>query len=313
MNETGPAVVQRPRIVLGGNRFGKAEVRLVRLDRSPAQFGLPADLTVTSHLSGDLDAVHLAGDNAGVLTTDAQKNTVYAFAADAPLESTAGFAIRLAQHFVESVPSVNRAQIEILAHPWVRLQIDGAPAPYSFRRAGGVTLETRVTYERGRAWVIAGIRDLVVMNATGSQFTGYLKDPYTTLAETDDRILATEIQALWRYGDFEVREGEPPPVDWDKSAAECQRLLVDAFAGTYSQSLQQTLFAMGEHVLGERAEVAEIRLSLPNRHHYLVDLTPFDRTNPGLVFNAGDRPYGLIEGTVSRGDAPPPGPSWTTW
>jgi urate oxidase len=161
--------------------------------------------------------------------------------------------------------------------------------------------------------VIAGIRDLVVMNATGSQFTGYLKDPYTTLAETDDRILATEIQALWRYGDFEVREGEPPPVDWDKSAAECQRLLVDAFAGTYSQSLQQTLFAMGEHVLGERAEVAEIRLSLPNRHHYLVDLTPFDRTNPGLVFNAGDRPYGLIEGTVSRGDAPPPGPSWTTW
>jgi urate oxidase len=313
MGQSGTPDDMPNRIILGGNRFGKAEVRLVRLDRSQTPYALPVDLTITSHLSGDLDAVHLAGDNAGVLTTDAQKNTMYAFAADAPIASVTDFGIRLARHFVESVASVSRAQIEILSHPWARLPAPGGPAPHSFTRAGGVTLVTQVTYDSGRAWVVAGVQDLVVMNATGSEFRGYLKDPYTTLEETDDRILATEIRALWRYPDFEIRDGEASPVDWGKSAEECQRLLLEAFAGTYSKSLQQTLHAMGAQVLTERPEVAEIRLSMPNKHHYLVDLNRFGRSNPGLVFNAGDRPYGLIEGTVTREHSPPPGPAWTTW
>jgi urate oxidase len=301
------------RLILGGNRFGKAEVRLVRIDRSQPRFALPVDLTITSHLSGDLDAVHLEGDNEGVLTTDAQKNTMYAFARDAPIQSAADFGLRLARHFVETVQSVSRAQIEILRHPWQRITVDGTPAAHSFTRAGGATLVTNVTYEAGRAWVVSGLQDLVVMNATGSQFKGYLKDPYTTLEETDDRILATEVRALWRYPDVESVELEPSPVDWEKSAEECQRLLLDAFAGTYSKSLQQTLYAMGARVLKERPEVAEIRLSMPNKHHYLVDLSRFKRDNPGLVFIAGDRPYGLIEGTVTRAGAPPPGPAWSTW
>jgi urate oxidase len=308
-----PAEARSDGIVLGANRFGKAEVRLVRLDRAQTPFALPVDLTITSRLSGDLSAVHLAGDNAGVLTTDAQKNTMYAFAADAPIASAADFAIRLARHFVETVPSVSRAHIEVLSHPWERLQVEGEAAAHSFARAGGLTLVTHVTYEQGRVWVAAGVRDLVVMNATGSQFRGYLKDPYTTLPETDDRILATEIQALWRYADYEVRDVEPAPVDWEKSAGECRRLLLDAFGGTYSKSLQQTLYAMGAHLLSERPEVMEVRLSLPNKHHYLADLTPFQRDNPGNVFIAGDRPYGLIEGTVTRETAPAPGPAWVTW
>ena len=300
-------------LILGGNRFGKAEVRLVRIDRSQPRFALPVDLTITSHLSGDLDAVHLDGDNEGVLTTDAQKNTMYAFARDAPIRSTADFGLRLARHFVETVDSVSRAQVEILRHPWERIAVGGTPAAHSFTRAGGATLVTKVTYEAGRAWVISGLQDLVVMNATGSEFKGYLKDPYTTLEETDDRILATEVRALWRYPDFECGDAQAGPVDWEKSAEECQRLLLDAFAGTYSKSLQQTLYAMGARVLQERPEVAEIRLSMPNKHHYLVDLSRFGRDNPGLVFLAGDRPYGLIEGTVARADAPPPGPAWATW
>jgi urate oxidase len=314
MGEPGqPSRAPGDRIILGGNRFGKAEVRLVRIDRSQPRFAVPVDLTITSHLSGELDAVHLDGDNAGVLTTDAQKNTMYAFARDAPIESNAGFGLRLARHFVESVGSVSRAQIEILRHPWARLTADGGPAAHSFTRAGGPTLVTNVTYEAGRAWIVAGIQDLVVMNATGSEFKGYLKDPYTTLEETDDRILATEVQALWRYPDFEVADRKHGPVDWEQSAEECQRLLLEAFAATYSKSLQQTLHAMGTRVLTERSEVAEIRLSMPNKHHYLVDLSRFGRDNPGLVFIAGDRPYGLIEGTVTRIQAPPPGPAWTTW
>jgi urate oxidase len=308
-----PARVAEDRIILSGNRFGKAEVRLVRIDRSQPRFGVPVDLTITSHLAGDLEAAHLEGNNEGVLTTDAQKNTMYAFARDAPIESAADFGLRLARHFVESVGSVSRAQVEILRHPWLRLTVDGAPAAHSFTRAGGPTHVTNVTYEAGRAWVVAGIQDLVVMNATGSEFKGYLKDPYTTLEETGDRILATEVRALWRYPDFALSDADTSRVDWEKSAQECHRLLLEAFAATYSKSLQQTLHAMGARVLRECSEVAEIRLSMPNKHHYLVDLSRFGRDNPGLVFNAGDRPYGLIEGTVTREGAPLPGPAWSTW
>jgi urate oxidase len=309
-------------IVLGGNRFGKAEVRLVRIDRSESGVALPTDLSVTTHLSGDLEAVHLQGDNAGVLTTDAQKNTIYAFARDAPpgaMPSAAEFGLRLARHFVESVDSVHRAQIEISAYPWSRIQADGAEAPHSFQRAGGPTVVTQVTYEAGRAWVVAGLEDLVVMNATDSEFKGFLKDGYTTLAETDERILATAVSARWRYADFEVGpaaaadSGQVSPVDWDKSAQECRRLLLEAFADTYSRSLQQTLYAMGTRVLADRPEVVEVRLSMPNKHHFLVDLSPFGRDNPDVVYYAADRPYGLIEGTVTRDDAPPPGPAWSTW
>jgi urate oxidase len=307
------AQAPQPGIILGGNRFGKAEVRLVRIERSHPRFAVPVDLTISSHLSGELDAVHVDGDNDGVLTTDAQKNTMYAFARDAPIESAADFGLRLARHFVETVGSVSRAQVEILTHPWARLSVDGATAPHSFMRAGGPTLVSNVTYEAGRAWVVAGVQDLVVMNATGSEFKGFLKDPFTTLEETDDRILATEVRAFWRYADFAYGEQRASPLDWEKSAAECQRLLLESFAATYSKSLQQTLHAMGTRILTERPEVAEIRLSMPNKHHYLVDLSRFGRDNPGLVFNAGDRPYGLIEGTVTREGAPPPGPAWTTW
>ena len=60
-------------------------------------------------------------------------------------------------------------------------------------------------------------------------------------------------------------------------------------------------------MLGRPSSCAEVRLSLPNRHHFLVDLAPFGLDNPGEVFVAADRPYGLIEGTVLRDDAPPAG------
>ena len=300
------------RIVLGGNRFGKAEVRLVRIDRSADSVALPTDLSITSHLSGDLAAVHLEGDNAGVLTTDAQKNTMYAFARDAPIGSTADFALRLARHFVETVDTVDRAQIEIASYPWSRLSAHGAAAPHSFQRAGGPTVITEATVEAGRAWVVAGLEDLTVMNATGSEFKGFLKDGYTTLPETDERILATAVSARWRYADFELGDG-PAPVDFEKSTQECQRLLLEAFADTYSRSLQQTLYAMGARVLTERPEVMEVRLSMPNKHHFIVDLTPFGRDNPDVIYYAADRPYGLIQGTVAREGAPPPGPAWSTW
>ncbi len=281
-------------IRLGQNQYGKAETRLVRVDRHADRHEV-TDLNVTTTLSGDLAATHLTGDNAGVLPTDTQKNTVYAFARDG-VGQIESFALRLARHFVDTTPTIHRARVRIEQYSWERT------AHHSFVRDAG-TRTTTVTYDGAAATVVSGVDDLVVMNTTGSEFHGFHKDEYTTLGETSDRILATAVRADWRHASADE-------TDWHASHQEAAGQLLEAFADTHSLSLQQTLYAMGERVLKHRPELAEVRLSLPNKHHFLVDLSPFELDNPGEVFFAADRPYGLIEGTVTRDDAPAAPAEW---
>jgi urate oxidase len=277
---------------LGDNQYGKAEVRLVRVDRDGPQHRL-TDLTVTTTLAGDLAATHLTGDNAGVLPTDTQKNAVYAFARDG-VGQIEDFALRLARHFVDTTPTIDRARVHIDEHSWDRV------GGHSFSKGAG-TRSTTVSASADGEWVVSGVGDLVLLNTTGSEFHGFHRDDYTTLQETSDRILATAVSARWRHAE---------PTDWGTSATAARAALIGAFASTHSLSLQQTLYAMGQKVLEASPSIAEVRLSLPNRHHFLVDLQPFGLDNPGEVFFAADRPYGLIEGTVRRPGAPEPGLAW---
>lgn len=284
--------------VLGPNNYGKAEVRLVRVDRGTAVHTL-TDLNVSIALAGDLAATHETGDNANVLPTDTQKNTVYAFARQYGVGQIEEFGLRLARHFVSSQPSIERARVSIEEYRWRRL------GPHSFARMGEGSRTAVVTCDQDGAWVVSGIDGLVLLNTTDSEFHGFIRDGFTTLAETRDRILATAVTATWRHAAASVATG------WAASFAGVRDALVGAFVRTYSLSLQQTLAAMGRAALDARPEVVEVRLSLPNKHHFLVDLAPFGLENPGEVFYAADRPYGLIEGSVLREDAPPPGLAWS--
>ncbi|MEV6846082.1 factor-independent urate hydroxylase [Actinoplanes sp. NPDC051411] len=282
-------------IVLGPNRYGKAETRLVRVFRDDDTHCL-TDFNVSIALSGDLAATHLTGDNAGVLPTDTMKNTVYAFAKEYGVGEPEEFGLLLAMHFVATQPQVRAAKVAIEAYGWERL------GPHSFRRRGDFVRTAAVTVTIDQQQVVSGLRDLVLLNSTASEFRGFPRDRYTTLPETDDRILATAVDAKWRFLRTDI--------DWYESFTAAVEALTDGFVNTYSSSLQQTLFSMGSHVLETRPEIAEVRLALPNRHHYLVDLSPFDLANDNEVFIAGDRPYGLIEGTVSRDDAPEAHAEW---
>jgi urate oxidase len=273
--------------MLEPNRYGKAEIRLVRVDRDSPTHEVK-DLTVSVALAGDLAASHLTGDNTKVLPTDTQKNTVYAFARSSGVGEIEDFALLLARHFVASQKSITGARVSIEEHSWQRL---GA---HSFQRSGSETRTCVVTVDASGESVVSGVTDLVVMNTTDSEFRGYIKDGYTTLPETSDRILATAVTASWRHAG--------PTGDWRKSYEDTRGALVRAFVDTYSLALQQTLYAMGTAALDRRPELVEVRLSLPNRHHFLVDLEPFGLDNNGVVFHADDRPYGLIEGVVRRGE-----------
>jgi urate oxidase len=281
-------------IVLGDNQYGKAETHVVRLTRSGAQDDIK-DLTVGVALAGDFAATHLTGDNSKVLPTDTQKNTVFAFARDG-IGEIEDFGLRLARHFVSESDAVERARVTIEEHPWDR--IDG----HAFVRAGSEKRLATVTCAKEGTWVVGGLTDLVVLKSAGSEFWGYPRDRYTTLPETKDRILATAVTARWLYNSTEN--------DWGRSFSEARRVLLEAFAQKHSLSLQQTLYAMGEAVLKARPEIVEIRMSMPNKHHFVVDLSPFGLTNENEVFYAADRPYGLIEGTVMRENAPAAELAW---
>ena len=310
-------------VQLGANRYGKAEVRVLRVARGAGPGGGDAirDWNVSTSLSGDLAAAHLTGDNSAVLTTDTQKNTVYAFAQRLGPVPPEVFGMELAAHFTGTQPQITRARVAVEEFGWAPV----GESRHSFARTGELTRACRVVHDCGSGVsVVAGIEDLTVLNTTNSEFRGFPRDEYTTLEETRDRMLATQVSAWWRYrGPVSSGPGSPGSgpgsqvrarvtgVDWDATFEVAREALLSAFSETYSYSLQQTLYAIGERIIEAVPEVCEVRLVLPNKHHYLVDLAPFGLPNDNEVYYPGDRPYGLIEGTVLADDAPDPGPAWT--
>jgi urate oxidase len=297
-------------IVLGSTQYGKAETRVVRIVRDRARHEI-RDVNVTTALRGDFADAHLAGDQAKVLPTDTQKNTAYAFAKQHGLHSIEQFGTALARHFVEDVEPVTGARVELEEYAWQRVRIDGEDHDHTWVRSGQEIRTAAVTVEHvGSATdvhVIGGLKELVLLKSTGSEFAGFLKDPYTTLPETDDRVMATSLVARWRF-----RSGFSPadPAEWNAIYASVRAILLRQFATVHSLALQQTLWHMGRAVLEAHGEIVELTLSAPNKHHFLVDLSPFGLENPGEVFFAADRPYGLIQASVVRDDAPDAGSAW---
>ncbi|MFD9219557.1 factor-independent urate hydroxylase [Streptomyces sp. NPDC060064] len=290
--------------ILGQNQYGKAENRVVKITRDGDTHHIK-DLNVSVALSGDMDDVHYSGSNANVLPTDTTKNTVYAFAKEHGIESAEQFGIHLARHFVTSQEPIHRARIRIEEYSWERIATSDANSKFigsdevrhSFVRKGQELRTSQITFD-GENWeIISGLKDLTVMNSTGSEFWGYAKDKYTTLKEAYDRILCTDVSAAWRYNWTSDEDRMP---NWEKSYEQAKKHILQAFAETYSLSLQQTLYQMGSRVINSRSEIDEIRFSLPNNHNFLVDLEPFGLKNDNEVYFAADRPYGLIEATILR-------------
>jgi urate oxidase len=269
--------------MLAWNRYGKSRIRLVKVDRSREPHRL-VDLTIAVQLEGAFERVYTDGDNTPCLPTDTMKNTVYALARQHPIDRVEAFLVLLADHFIAK-PGVARATINASEQPWARL------ANHAFVHGSAERWTATVTRTADAADIVSGITDLVLLKTTESAFSGFPRDAYTTLPDTRDRILATSVTATWRYRsgarDFGVRE-------------RIREAMVDTFAGHMSESVQHTLDAMGRAALDSARDIVEITLALPNRHHLLVDLTPFGLDNPNEIFVATDQPFGLIEATLRR-------------
>jgi urate oxidase len=251
------------------------------------------DLDVAVALEGDFEAAYVEGDNAGLLATDTMRNTVYALARDHLTGSIEEFGLALVDHFLEAGPTVERAEVSITQFPWNRIEVDSRGHEHSFVRASGERTAKVTGAEGGDRSVKAGFDNLLVMKTTQSGWEGFLKERFTTLPDTDDRILATVATAEWSYG-------KDVDLDFDGLWGGVRDRILATFTDHYSPSVQNTLYRIGKAVLEAFPEVEKIRLSFPNKHHIPYDLSRFGMENPNEIFWATDEPYGLIEGSVER-------------
>lgn len=277
--------------MLTDNAYGKQGIRMVTVARHAGGHEV-RDLTVDVRARGDFADAY-AGDNSQVLPTDTMRTTVYALAAGGIKGPAEHFARRVAERLLAAGPAATEIAVTVTEHPWSRLAVGGRASPHAFSRPDAGEVETAtVTVTRDGLRVEAGLAGLVLLKTAGSAFRGFLVDDYTVLAETDDRLMATSVDATWAYARVHH--------DFAASRADVRQAMVEVFATHESQSVQHTLAAMGEAALAACAPVAQITLRMPNRHHVAVDLTPLGGENRNVVFVATDRPYGLIEGTLTR-------------
>ncbi len=277
--------------VLTQNAYGKSQIRLTKVTRHPDYHEIK-ELSVNIQLEGDFEASYTMGDNSRIIATDSMKNTVYLLAKDHPLTSIESFGQALADHLLEKYTHVSTAQIELSEQPWQRIVVNGREHPHAFAGAGNEKRTCSVTRTRTGLNIKSGLDDLLLLKTTDSAFAGFIRDRYTTLPETGDRILATILTANWTYGESSV--------DWNGCHQRIRQTVLEIFAQHKSLSVQETLYAMGEAALSACKQIEHISLIMQNKHRLLVNLQPFGLENKNEILVATEEPYGLITGTMSR-------------
>jgi len=270
--------------ILAADSYGKSRVRLMKIARRDGRHDLK-EITLQILFKGDFASCYETGDNSKILPTDTIKNTVYVLARQNEIVAIEEFAQCLIDHFRTNNPQVSEVRVEMTEHLWSRINST------AFTRASGKRTVV-VTGARDGVTVDAGIDDLLILRSAGSGFEGYIKDPYTTLPETKDRIFQTALVATWRY--------KTRSLDFNNLWERIRASILDTFATHESRSVQHTLHAIGKQVLAAFPEVAEIQLTMPNKHALLVDLSRFGLDNPNEIFLPTDEPSGYIEAKLVR-------------
>lgn len=279
-------------IVLGATSYGKAEVRLVKVVRGPERHDVK-DLEVAVALEGDFHAAYVLGDNRALLATDTMRNTIYALAKEQLGASIELFGLALVEHFLLAGPTVSSVRVQIKELLWNRIPIENGEHAHSFMRAAGTRRAIISGDNGGGRQIEAGIGDLLVMKTTNSGWEEFLRDEYTTLPDSNDRMVATVMTATWSYG-------SQADLNFELLWRGVHQRILETFTDHYSPSVQHTLYRMGKAVLEVFPEIARIHFVLPNKHHLLYDLGRFGMENANEIFYATDAPYGVIEGTVER-------------
>jgi urate oxidase len=275
------------------NAYGKSAVRLTKVvrDRGPVHTLFEIDAAV--QLQGFFASAYTKGDNRNVIATDTIKNTIYVLAKRHRFDSVEEFALIITKHFLDTYSHVTKVTAELTQSSWQRIVVDGKPHDHAFTSGGPQLRYAKADQGRGgKASVIGGIRDLLVLKTGGSEWRDFHSDEYRTLKDTSDRVLATKVDATWWYN--------KTAGDFTRACRLVDEAMLKAFATNHSLGAQQTIFHMGEAALAACDAIDSIHFELPNLHRIPFNFEPFGLTFENDIFVATDTPYGLISGTVSR-------------
>ena len=273
------------------HHYGKARVRVLKVFRNGPRHAVK-ELEVQVMLQGDFDASFTRADNRLVVATDSIKNTVNVFAKRFLGAETEEFGLALGGHFLKTYRHVSRVEVGLTEHCWARIPVGGKPHAHSFSEKGAARPFVKIACTRKVRLVESGIKDLLVLKTTASGFENFLRDEFTTLPETNDRILATKMEAVWTY--------RRKPGSYSRTNEKILDAMLAVFAKNYSPSVQVTLFQMGEAALKAAPEISKVHIAMPNKHCLLINLKPFGLENKNELFVPTDEPHGQIEGTVAR-------------
>ncbi|KAJ5542351.1 hypothetical protein N7535_004771 [Penicillium sp. DV-2018c] len=294
---------------LAAARYGKDNVRVFKVQRDEKSgIQTVVEMTVCVLLEGDIQTSYTKADNSVVVATDSIKNTIYITAKQNPVTPPELFGSILGTHFVEKYSHIHAAHVSIVTHRWERMNIDGKPHPHSFVQPGSETRNVQVDVIEGKGIDInSAINDLTVLKSTGSQFWGFLRDEFTTLKETWDRILSTDVTANWQWHRFPtLAEVKKHSEKFNAAWEEARLITLRTFAEDNSASVQATMYKMGEQILAAVPLLDTVEYQLPNKHYFEVDLSWHKGLkNTGKdaeVYAPQTNPNGLIKCTVARSD-----------
>ncbi|KAK5128421.1 hypothetical protein LTR85_003089 [Meristemomyces frigidus] len=292
-------------------RYGKDNVRLYKVQRNEDGTQDVTEMTVCTLLEGDITESWTKADNSGIVATDTQKQTVYIMAKLHPVNPPELFASILGDHFLSTYSHIHVAHVSVTVHRWTRMEVDGKPHPHSFMRDGVETRVVEAVARRSKGITIrSGIKGLLVLKSTGSQFWGFHRDEFTRLPETWDRILSTEVEAGWNWRSFSaLDEVKKDVAAFNKAWSDARKITLETFATENSPSVQNTMYLMSEQILAAVPRVESVEYSLPNKHYFEIDLSWYKGLkNTGAdaeVYAPQSDPNGLIQCTVTRKGASP--------
>ncbi|EJD06754.1 uricase [Fomitiporia mediterranea MF3/22] len=306
-------------VELSAARYGKDKVRVLRVVRGEGWHDV-VEYEVCALVEGDISTSYTQADNSVVVATDSIKNITYYIAKTSAFVLVPEiFGLHLGAFLLGKYEHLHRAFITVTQLRWQRITVDGKKHPNSFWRDGDEkrTVNIEIDATQGKdamtARVTSGIRDLLVLKSTGSAFSGFVRDEFTTLVEVDDRILSTSIDLQYEFASISLGEHKSlekkleeikKSHEFDRFAARAREITLAIFAKDESASVQATLFRMATEIIKENQHVQRASYALPNKHYVPVDMKYIgvDNMTPAKaeVFCPLAAPSGLITASVDR-------------
>lgn len=293
---------------VSASTYGKDNVKFLKVKKDPENPKRQEILeaTVKVLLEGDIVTSYTKADNSVIVPTDTVKNTILVLAKTTDVWPIERFAATLATHFIEKYAHLSAVSVNIFQDRWTKFSVNGEKSLHSFIHEGPEKRITDLYYKRnGEFTLSSSIKELTVLKSTNSQFHGYNICDFTTLKPTTDRILSTDIDAVWEYdakkiGSISAISTLADEGVFDKTYDAARELTLNRFAIENSASVQATMFNMATDILEIATYVKSVSYALPNKHYFLFDLSWKGLENNNELFYPSPHPNGLIKCTVVR-------------